>query len=406
VCTGGYCTAGPGSLPPEDHPDFLRLEREAEGFIAALAGALTRGSIVVDVFGAGQCPLDVPMLYPLTQNTGGSLLMYESFESREYLACLKAAHDRFVGVGAVVDLRLSEKLAVEQIIGPIKPLSHERQMQRMAAAAGGGLSELSDNAVEMTSAEKGHGITVAFRVKGDIPQAAVYLQMDVRYTDLSDGKVKHRVVTASASVTSSGREFILSVDPLAVGAVVAKQALVDIRKAGYTPTAIGKLQKDLALRVYDMCRNFSPKIQPPVSSKLASFLLPGWLAGKPTVVIRDEELAKVAEFVYHLSRTLWNMCADQHKDEKMMFVAHLLSRQCGPTQGMIWPYPQPHPQPQAQAQGGEGPVFLGEAGDRRRESFDVLEQYLVGYVQSRLVPALSREEPTFKEWCKDISIQV
>ena len=318
VLTGGNCTCGPGAMPLEDHPDYLRLEREAEEFIERLAQKLTKSSIIVDVFGAGHRPLDVPALYPLTQNTGGSLLMYEEF-GQEYFSCLKASFTRFVGIHAVVDFRLSDELEVEQIIGPIKALSPN---QHGGVFEPSDYSSLSENAVEMTSVEKGHGVAIAFRVKRDIPGAKVALQVDVKYIAM-DGSRKHRVINASISVTDSGREFILSVDPLVTGVMLAKKSLVNIRKQGFTPKAVTKLRRELGNHVYDVSRKFSAKI--------AS----GGLFSKPTCVVKDE-LATFAEFVYHLTRTMV-MSTNGHVDEKMIFVAQLLSSNITKSILMIWP---------------------------------------------------------------------
>ena len=138
-----------------------------------------------------------------------------------------------------------------------------------------------------------------------------------------DGAVHHRVITTSVSVTGSGREFILSVDPLVAGVVLAKRSLVHVRKAGYTPKAISRLKKELGNLVYEMSRNFSPKIRSQ------------YLFSKSTCVVK-EELAVLAEFVYHLCRSTV-MSANVHVDEKMIFVAQLLSSDVTKSILMIWP---------------------------------------------------------------------
>jgi hypothetical protein len=232
---------------------------------------------------------------------------------------LRAAYGRFLGVRGVVDVRLSDKLEIDQIIGPIKAVSPG--LRRLNGIQGHQV--LSPNAVEMTSVETGQGITVSLKAKRDIPESVTYLQVDIRYVSLG-GAVHHRVITTSLSVTGSGREFILSMDPLVAGVALAKRSLVNVRKAGYTPKAISNLKKELGNLMYEMSRNFSPKIR---SSRLFS---------KSTCLVK-EELAVLCEFVYHLCRSIVMSTSGCHVDEKMVFVAQLLSSDVTKSILMIWP---------------------------------------------------------------------
>ncbi|QDZ23977.1 protein transport protein SEC23 [Chloropicon primus] len=348
VVGGGNCTKGPGSIPSEDHPKFIHLEREALSFIEELAEFLTERSVVVDIFGAGHVSLDVPCLYPLTQNTGGCLMMYETF-GKDLFAALESAYNRFIGTSAVMDFHLSaDHFNVDQIVGPIKPVSAKNRRRAIAegngGSSGGGGSLLSDNAVELTSVEYDHGITLSLSMRADIPGDSTFFQVEVWYASL-DGCWRHRVITSRISVTSSGREFILSVDPLAVGVTLAKKAMVDIRKAKYSRKVVDGVKKDLADRIYDIARNFSPKVRGDSGGIVARFF------SKPTCLLK-EELAILAEFVYHLGRTV-AFTENAHRDEKTCFVAHFLRCGVESCARMVWP--------RCLTLGPQGPVALPAA---------------------------------------------
>ena len=327
VVTGGHCTIGPGSLPEDDTPDYLPLEREALAAIDRLAERVMSQNLVLDIFGGGHVGLDVPALYPLTQNTGGCVLMYETF-GRDYFSAMVGAYARINGARGVLDLRLSsDYLVVDQIMGPIKPISAaNRGVFYRGSGESGDL--LTENAVELTTVEESHGITFSFSLKTDIPKDSVFLQAEVWYYDTrGGGGWRHRVVTERVRVTSSGREFVLSIDSRAIGVLIAKKTLVAMRKAKYSPPMVATLKKGVATEIYEMSRNFSPKV-----ARGAGL---GQLWTKPVCVLQDD-LATLAEFVYHFGRCT-ALRADAHLDEKMCFVALFLRLGTAAAAAMVWP---------------------------------------------------------------------
>jgi len=325
VCAGGACNFGPGAGAPSDlhlHPDAKRrIDKDAIEHNEDLAKDLTRVGALVDIFGAGCCPLNVPTLYPLTQNTGGALQVYEGF-GEEYLSCLLAAFRRFTGKEATMDFRVSEGIEIEHVIGPIKLLTGATKRSS---------SCMTHNAVCMTSVERGHGVAVSFKLKRDLAFESAYFQIEIctqgctsGHGDTPGNGFRHRVVTSEISVTEDGREFIASIDPTAIGVMIAKKSLLSVRKAMYTQKTIQSLKKEIGKRMYDIGYKFSPRVS---GQSMWS---------KPLCVLK-EKLAVLAEILYHFCRCPAMSDSTGHIDEKIVLFARLISADMATSVLMIWP---------------------------------------------------------------------
>lgn len=311
VCTGGACTFGPGSRPADDHPEYYRLEREAKRYNEDLSKKLARQEIVVDIVGAGHCPIDVPKLYPLSQNTGGTLQIYEDFGA-EYMACLNGLMRTRMGKNAIMDFHMSEYLEIEHIIGPVKSLALLD------------ISNLQSNAIGLTTLNEDQGVAVMLEVKSDIPVSEVYFQAEVSYVTVK-GEHVHQIFTTKMEVTNSGVDFLASIDPIAIGVMLMKTSLLKIRKAGYTTKTIRAVKKHIGEKLYQVCQQFSPRVDKSSMFKRSRYLVEG-------------KLGVLAELLYHLQRSSALSEGGAHLDERMTMFSRLISAGVTMSSRMIWPY--------------------------------------------------------------------
>ena len=100
---------------------------------------------------------------------------------------------------------------MDRICGPVVPWPAAARPP-IGSAAGG----LTDNAVGLTSCERGVGVCLSLRMLENVSRDSCFLQGEFYYADLG-GERRLRVVTERMAATSSGREFLLSVDPVVCG---------------------------------------------------------------------------------------------------------------------------------------------------------------------------------------------
>ena len=326
VLGGGWCTAGPGAVPgPSDVDRQLReLEsaREVEAIAEEIGGA---GSCIVDILGCGHVPLDVTGLYPLTQNTGGCLLTYEAVGDSLWRG-MRETWARTVGVGAVADFRVGGGVRVDRICGPVVPWPAAARPP-IGSAAGG----LTDNAVGLTSCERGVGVCLSLRMLENVSRDSCFLQGEFYYADLG-GERRLRVVTERMAATSSGREFLLSVDPVVCGVHLAKTAVLDARRHKFTAKAREGVCVALERRVREICENFCAKRREGGGGVV------GRVLGARRTCDLGEELASLAEFAYFATRTpALSPRASHHPDERASFATWLLRCGVDEARRMVWP---------------------------------------------------------------------
>ncbi|KAH9310868.1 hypothetical protein KI387_025903 [Taxus chinensis] len=71
ICAGGPNTFAPGSVPYSlSHPNYAYLEKKAMKWMDHLGREALRDDTVVDIFCAGTCPVQIPILQPLAKASG------------------------------------------------------------------------------------------------------------------------------------------------------------------------------------------------------------------------------------------------------------------------------------------------------------------------------------------------
>jgi len=231
---GGPGTLGQGQAPAagadEDYGGLLLgdapagyLFGEARGFYRGVVRRAQADGVAVDILGGGSRAINVPLLAPVAQLTGGGLALHEDLGGLLADNAARAVA-RQTGVAGWVDLACSAGLAVTRIVGPSLPLPEAERRRR----------GLSRSATAMASAEPGHGWGVYLEpARASLAgHGALWLQATASWV-LPGGWRVHRVATRRLGVAGSAAEMLDGVGHAAAAVLLGKAAAAAAIRAGW-----------------------------------------------------------------------------------------------------------------------------------------------------------------------------
>uniref|UniRef100_A0A061RDN1 Protein transport protein SEC23 n=1 Tax=Tetraselmis sp. GSL018 TaxID=582737 RepID=A0A061RDN1_9CHLO len=317
---GGPITAGPGRVPTEvidgdGQPEYEFAEAQAKAYIEAVTRAAQQGDAAVDILAAGLAAVNVPLFGYLTQRTGGCLLLHEGF-SENLKRNLLAALTRTCGYDGLLDVFTSPSIAVGQVIGPAGAMGARK------AAAGSDLGPdyvkqraVSGNACEMNSVERGQGFAIMFALLRDLDTSQVYIQVVLSWS-LMDGGRLERVVTRRVGIAPSPAVLLESLNPEAVGVILAKRIILQALKEGAAGNrqAAQRLRAATGSRLKEIAKYLGQRRE---TSR-------GFFTGTTYVYDLPPALGPLADLLYQLVRGPMLGVVAGHPDERALLQALFL----------------------------------------------------------------------------------
>lgn len=235
VCVlGGPGTVGPGQAPAEGTDSALGgllggdveagyLFREATGFYAELVERAQRDGTGIDFLGGGSRAVNVALLAPVAQLTGGAIVLHEDI-AEGLGATAKGALTRHVGHQGFVEVRAGPRLGVSRVVGPSLPL--EEAVRRRHG--------LSRAASAMASAEESHGWGVFVEpAVSALPLGETLAVQAVASWLLPGGWRVWRVATVLLEVAPDASDALASVDAAVCAVLMGKMAAAEAIRAGW-----------------------------------------------------------------------------------------------------------------------------------------------------------------------------
>ncbi|GAQ89659.1 Vesicle coat complex COPII [Klebsormidium nitens] len=306
VCAAGPVTEGPGSIPAhEAHPAFQYELQRAAQHMAGLGRQAKQLEVAIDVLAAGTCPVRVPVLLPLAEASGGTMLLLADGFEATFAENVRRALLRGSGSRGSLCVRCTPPLQLARVIGPAEAPSETPE------AAGP-----SDTGAwfQLSSVERQQGLALFLELAEDHTGEWAYLQAAVHYTNTHQGSVV-RVITTRLPVSGSVSAYLRGVDCGVAAVLVAKKTVLAARSSR---DAV-ELREQLDHRIRDMATRL------------------GRAAETPGLRRFPPEVARLPEMLFHLRRGPLLGSILGHEDERAVLRHCFLQADLALSSAMVVP---------------------------------------------------------------------
>lgn len=310
LVTTGPATKGPGRVPlssldRRQGPDDPQAAKQAQHFFARLAEQAGRAGVAVDLVAVGQAAVNVPLLGPLAQKTGGFASIHQRFDELSGVG-LATALMRRQGMEGFLDIHTSTGLGVTHVTGPLAPLvrrnlSSSRMQQH---------SKPTMNACEMVSVETGQAIAVGLEVTKNLEGDYAFMQVVLSWRSLQGGWLQ-RVVSRRVSTTGSLQTVTTGTNWSTAAVLAGKRWVRQAQASGaaHKRRAAQQLRKQIGQHVSQVVSQAGggPSTWGPLT----------WLAPPPPAVL-PPYLHSFAQVMYQLQRGPMLGEVAGHADERAL----------------------------------------------------------------------------------------
>ncbi|KAK6941157.1 Sec23/Sec24, helical domain [Dillenia turbinata] len=284
VCAGGPNTYGPRSVPHSfDHPNYLHMEKTAMRWMEHLGREAHRQATMVDILCAGTCPVRVPVLQPLAKASGGVLVLHDDF-GEAFGVNLQRASARAAGSHGLLEIRCSDEILINQVVGPGEEASTDsHEIFKNDAAF----------SIQMLSVEETQSFAIFLETKGDIKRDYVFFQFAIQYSNVYQADIS-RVMTVRLPTVDSVSAYLESVQEEVAAVLIAKKTLLQAKNHSDA--------LDMRVTVDERTKDISVKF--------------GSQAPKSKLYRFPKELSLLPEHLFHLRRGPLLGSIVGHEDER------------------------------------------------------------------------------------------
>ncbi|XP_047334020.1 protein transport protein SEC23 [Impatiens glandulifera] len=299
VFTSGPATLGPGMIVKSDLANSIRSHQDifndrgfhyakASGFYKKLSERLSDSSIVLDFFACSLDQVGAAEVKVPVENSGGFMMLGDSFESEEFRKSLRHLFDRDkdgslkMCFDVTIEIVTSKDFKVFRALGPITPLKNKNGTWKLGTVT-------SKTCVAFF-------FQVADEPKSQ-PNSAFFLQIITRYRD-GDMSIRKRVTTASRRwVTKRSPEISSGFDQEAAACIMARLAI---------DKAESEMAEDVIHWLDKMLVRFSSRFGDYIPEDSSTFQL-------------SSNFSLYPQFMYHLRRSQFIVVFNSSPDETGFF---------------------------------------------------------------------------------------
>eukprot|EP01114_Cavostelium_apophysatum_P002146 TRINITY_DN11871_c0_g1_i2.p1 TRINITY_DN11871_c0_g1~~TRINITY_DN11871_c0_g1_i2.p1 ORF type:complete len:924 (-),score=187.79 TRINITY_DN11871_c0_g1_i2:24-2708(-) len=259
VFMGGSPNFGPGGISEtKDETQDAYQNEQAREYYKKIALRAHQHDVGIDIFCIGLKQFHTNILQNLVMSNGGLVIMQKdgSTNSDEFAENIELAIARTCGRQGSFDIRCSDSLSVNHIIGPAIPVQQEDELAASNATS-----------CKMGGVQPRLCYAISYEMTEDVVEDFVYFQFVVKFTNLQNQTVL-RVVTQSLPTTGNMTTFLGSVDVDVVAILLAKKFVLEARKKQDVDEVLDELDKSLRniaincgtkdKRLYQFSRELAP----------------------------------------------------------------------------------------------------------------------------------------------------
>lgn len=188
VACAGPITLGPHAAREgaRDSETQASMRKAAKG-LEALGKEAREANTTIDILyhGAYGVPQTAGVMLALTANSGGAMMLLDSFSPASLAANALRAATRGIGHRGFIELRTSKSVALSRVIGPALELSRREAAEVLAF---GRPEEYfpgdTASVLEMVgTVDEGQAVTLSLEMTSDEPRDFIFFQVAFRYVD-------------------------------------------------------------------------------------------------------------------------------------------------------------------------------------------------------------------------------